>query len=421
MSWVWDVEMRDDEARLCATRALTIAVREHGAPMSKIQLGFFSFTGDHRSQRHHSYNEWHQLDHMPEQFPLDGIAFRATLGLDARVPGARAVSEPPLDAIHYMTLYLMTEPVERTLAESCSSGAICTRSGGSTNTAGAALGPVSVATRRGRAAGPDLRGGSAVPPNRGVYVEVEEVSDVDGESSAHAAHLGALCALAGWRGVVVRDDQRRVTVSWLDAPPLGGQRAAGRARGAAPRRIDEPHCFAGPFETITPWQWDWFDPCELPARRCRIPSDAAEIAKTGWVCGSSLALASVLFVACGSGSSTGKGAEPASLPSTSPTTVVVEDAKLRAADFPNINEMTRVDDHFVGNVRGHLAQALAVVAFGDGRALSGRHRPPTGAAGGDGEARAGLQPGDERLGSFFSLDCFRVGNAHPEPGRGRRC
>jgi mono/diheme cytochrome c family protein len=85
-----------------------------------------------------------------------------------------------------------------------------------------------------------------------------------------------------------------------------------------------------------------------------------EIAKTGWVCGSSLALASVLFVACGSGSSTGKGAEPASLPSTSPTTVVVEDAKLRAADFTNINEMTRVDDHFVGNVRGHLAQALAV-------------------------------------------------------------
>ena len=30
MSWVWDVEMRDDEDRLCATSRVTIAVRDHG-------------------------------------------------------------------------------------------------------------------------------------------------------------------------------------------------------------------------------------------------------------------------------------------------------------------------------------------------------------------------------------------------------
>ena len=29
-SWVWDVEMRDDEGRLCATSRVTIAVRDHG-------------------------------------------------------------------------------------------------------------------------------------------------------------------------------------------------------------------------------------------------------------------------------------------------------------------------------------------------------------------------------------------------------
>ena len=29
-SWVWDVEMRDDHGRLCATSRVTIAVREHG-------------------------------------------------------------------------------------------------------------------------------------------------------------------------------------------------------------------------------------------------------------------------------------------------------------------------------------------------------------------------------------------------------
>ena len=30
MSWVWDVEMRDDQARLCATSRVTIAVRDYG-------------------------------------------------------------------------------------------------------------------------------------------------------------------------------------------------------------------------------------------------------------------------------------------------------------------------------------------------------------------------------------------------------
>jgi uncharacterized protein (TIGR00369 family) len=30
MSWVWDVEMRDDHQRLCATSRVTIAVRDHG-------------------------------------------------------------------------------------------------------------------------------------------------------------------------------------------------------------------------------------------------------------------------------------------------------------------------------------------------------------------------------------------------------
>ena len=29
-TWVWDVEMRDDQGRLCATSRVTIAVRDHG-------------------------------------------------------------------------------------------------------------------------------------------------------------------------------------------------------------------------------------------------------------------------------------------------------------------------------------------------------------------------------------------------------
>jgi hypothetical protein len=51
---------------------------------------------------------------------------------------------------------------------------------------------------------------------------------------------------------------------------------------------------------------------------------------------------------------------------TTSTTLVVEDADLSAASFRNINLMTPVGDHFFDNVRGHLAQALAVARSAQG-------------------------------------------------------
>jgi hypothetical protein len=52
--------------------------------------------------------------------------------------------------------------------------------------------------------------------------------------------------------------------------------------------------------------------------------------------------------------------------SGSTTPVPPQDARLRAADFHNIHTMTRVGDHFVTNVRGHLAAALAVARSREG-------------------------------------------------------
>ena len=71
---------------------------------------------------------------------------------------------------------------------------------------------------------------------------------------------------------------------------------------------------------------------------------------TIWVC--ALAATAMLFAACGSHGAKASGASSASSSA--------EDANLVAADFPNINTMTPVGDHFVTNVRGHLDEALAV-------------------------------------------------------------
>jgi hypothetical protein len=94
-----------------------------------------------------------------------------------------------------------------------------------------------------------------------VYVEVEELAA--GAAAAkddHGAHLDALCAQPGVAGSwSFADDERRITVSWLDAPPLEAhERLAGVVEA---RRAGSPHrtVFAGPFESITPWEWEWFD------------------------------------------------------------------------------------------------------------------------------------------------------------------
>ena len=115
---------------------------------------------------------------------------------------------------------------------------------------------------------------AAVPfrAHRGIYVVVEEIgSDTPDSSRRLEAEKSALLGVPGVAGVwtFVTNAElvsprwsagaRRITVCWLDAEPL--HVAAGIAPIVDERRRDAsaPVIFAGPFETITPGEWDWFD------------------------------------------------------------------------------------------------------------------------------------------------------------------
>jgi hypothetical protein len=73
-------------------------------------LGFFSFTEVTDPTAHRAYNEWHRLDHLPEQYSLDGLLFGQRWVCTPACRDARVAVSPLLQSCHYMTLYLMRGP-----------------------------------------------------------------------------------------------------------------------------------------------------------------------------------------------------------------------------------------------------------------------------------------------------------------------
>jgi hypothetical protein len=227
--------------------------------MNKVKVGYFSFTEITDPAEHRSYNEWHQLDHMPEQYPLAGVAYGQRWVSTPACRAVRAVDEEPLRPIHYVTLYLMTEPVEQTLDQFMALGQRLRE-----------LNRFHL-HRRSHLAGPFrlldvyaaprvLISAEALPyrPNRGIYVLVEDLAQPD---RFDIPHPSSIPGVAGWW--TFGSGGRQITVCYLDDDPLT---VAASLRPALVKRWDGAALrpvFAGPLETIVPWQWDWFDKTAL--------------------------------------------------------------------------------------------------------------------------------------------------------------
>ena len=263
--------------------------------MNKVRVGFFSFTEVTDPGEHHAYNRWHQLDHVPENRALPGIAHgQRWVRTHACRERHRPSAEPALDRIHYVTLYLMTAPVERTLDEFRNLGARL-----------AAIGPRFHRFRESHMNGPFLFvqarvhprvlvAPEALPyrPQRGVYVSCFDVPDpaeydavtewLDRTRFPDALEVPGVAGVWSFVSSPPRgpgpsrpDPQadpyalppgRVVNVYYLDEPPLqvaDELRARSAEWDAAGRGLDPEirlrRLVTGPFETIDPWNWDWFE------------------------------------------------------------------------------------------------------------------------------------------------------------------
>ncbi len=254
--------------------------------MGKVKLGFFSFTEITDPAEHRSYNEWHMLDHMPEQFPLEGLAHGQRWVHSPRCRDARMHVDAELDPAHYMTLYLMGEPLEQTLRDFLDLGANLS-----------ALGRFH-RQRRGLMGGPFLLlkkyvsprievSADCLPhrPHRGIFVVVQDVKPGPrGDAFAtwldrvHYPDMLGIDGIAGLWTFFSKSESsspaferetppgRRIAVYYLDGDPIdvvgemSARAPAWKREGRMPDFSDTSTLrFAAPLETITPWQWDWFD------------------------------------------------------------------------------------------------------------------------------------------------------------------
>ena len=244
----------------------------------KASFGFFSFTEITDPAEHHAYNEWHQLDHLPEQFPLAGIVYGQRWVSTPACRDARAVSAGSLDPIHYLTCYLMADPIESTLDDFFDLGARLHELDRFHRHRRAHLtGPFRVV---GAVAAPRVSVSAAAVPfraHRGLYVIVEEHRETDGLAGYQhwlvTEHEPALLAVPGVAGIWTfatseeltsprwSAGARRITVCWLDDDPLAVSARIAPLEGVRRDRFDAVShvTFSGPFETITPWEWDWFE------------------------------------------------------------------------------------------------------------------------------------------------------------------
>lgn len=228
----------------------------------RASVGFFSFT-EVPAPAHRSYNEWHQLDHLPEQYTLPGIVHGERWVAAPDCVAARLVDDELLGRAQYVTLYLMAEPVEPLIDEFGALGAQLREVGRFHEERTALLAGGWRVT--GAATSPSLPITPAVipwRPARGVFVLVEQDGGLD---PGPAALLDVDGVAGGWTFAPDPGLTRswwlmqpyRITVLWLDEDPVATtarfeptlrERWAG---GTTP-------VLAGPLRTVVAWEWDWF-------------------------------------------------------------------------------------------------------------------------------------------------------------------
>jgi hypothetical protein len=235
--------------------------------MNKIKLGYFSFV----SLRDPApYLEWHQTDHMPEQFAIAGLPWGQRFVAPRACRDASAVRGDGVGQSDSLQLYFMEDP-ERVLPEFQALGRELAGAGRFRTDIDSHLqAPLQLVNDY--AAPRVLIRPEVVPyrPNHGAYVILEEVVYVatvdDWVQSQHRDSIPALLDVPGVVGLWsfastgaygIKRSRERASVIYLDDDPVAVAHRLGphleRRWKEAPVRA----LLAGPFRSLRPPPPSW--------------------------------------------------------------------------------------------------------------------------------------------------------------------
>ena len=80
-------------------------------------LAFFSFVRLTDPSKYRAYNEWHQLDHRPENLLLPGVVWGERWARTADCAELTAIGDPAYASLDFIAMYWFRDPVERSVAE----------------------------------------------------------------------------------------------------------------------------------------------------------------------------------------------------------------------------------------------------------------------------------------------------------------
>ena len=243
--------------------------------MNRVKVGFFSLshrsaTGDDRA-----YLEWHQMDHMPEQYQLPGLVLGQRWASTPACRAARAAGSDGWSQVEHVVCYLMGNPVAETIDEFFTLGRHLAELGRFPHTLPSQY-RGALRLLETFAAPRVLVSSEVVPfrPHRGIYLIVEEPTDPSAQDGhlqrMHVELLPELVSVPGVAGAwtfgttpsirrpMFSDGDYRMTLCYLDDDPASvGDRLAPVLDGwwsSAPVRP----LLAAPFESMVIWDWDRF-------------------------------------------------------------------------------------------------------------------------------------------------------------------
>jgi hypothetical protein len=237
-----------------------------------IKVGFFSFT-EVLDGQHRGYNRWHLFDHMPEQFKLEGLHWGQRWVAPPELIDRRLFAGPGLDRTQYVTLYLITDPVQQALDDFYALGRALHEQGRWFDARKSHLSGPFTLVKTYAAPGIEVDA-DAIPyrPNRGVFITAQQNTDGGTEEALDEArrwydevHLPDLLAVRGMVGCWWFEDRegRTIRVYWLDEDPSVFLDDL-KAKTPAMSMIDLSKAYrtllVGAYQSI-PWQspFDWFD------------------------------------------------------------------------------------------------------------------------------------------------------------------